>query len=244
MVNRGNLVGIVYLENNLISGVFRKERIELLKLLSGQMAISISNALLYEEREEYTRILEEKVKQRTAELEKANQELSNIAYIDKLTKIANRRQFDYSLAQEWHRHLREKKPLAMILIDIDYFKRYNDHYGHQAGDKCLTKVAQAIAEVPHRATDLVARYGGEEFALILPDTDEDGAVRIAESIKQVVAEKEIPHAKSEVNDHVTLSMGVSSFIPDETIDMQSVISRADEALYMAKEKGRNQVVLF
>ncbi|MGK7920761.1 MAG: diguanylate cyclase [Trichodesmium sp.] len=192
---------------------------------------------------DYNQTLQQQVAQRTAELEKANQELLRLANLDGLTQIANRRSFDEYFALEWGRHLREKEFLSLLLIDIDYFKRYNDYYGHQGGDDCLIRVAQAIAEIPQRSTDLVARYGGEEFAVILPNTDIEGASTIAESIRSSIATIAIPHAQSKVSNFVTLSIGVASLIPTLENSPEYLINQADEALYEAKRQGRDRVIL-
>ncbi|MGD1804284.1 diguanylate cyclase domain-containing protein [Dapis sp. BLCC M126] len=191
---------------------------------------------------DYNQTLQQQVAQRTAELEKANQELLRIANVDGLTQIPNRRSFDESLAVEWRRHLREQQFLSLIMIDIDYFKRYNDHYGHQGGDDCLIRVAQAISQVPQRPTDLVARYGGEEFAVILPNTNIEGGFTIAESIRLAIASLSIPHAQSEVSQFVSLSLGVASVIPTIEGTTEDLIALADEALYKAKRQGRDRVV--
>jgi diguanylate cyclase (GGDEF)-like protein len=127
----------------------------------------------------------------------------------------------------------------LILIDIDYFKRYNDHYGHQGGDDCLIRVAQILANIPQRPTDLVARYGGEEFVVVLPHTNREGALTVANSIQQTIASFCIPHACSEVSQFVTLSIGVSSLIPTPEASLEDLIARTDEALYEAKNQGRN-----
>jgi diguanylate cyclase (GGDEF)-like protein len=148
------------------------------------------------------------------------------------------------LSSEWQRHQREQNPLALILIDIDYFKRYNDRYGHQGGDDCLIKVAQAIAQVPQRPTDLVARYGGEEFAVILSNTDKQGAIKIAEAIQEAIAMLAISHESSEISTQVTLSIGVVSFVPTTDLELKTIIAHADQALYTAKDRGRNQVVAY
>ena len=181
-------------------------------------------------------------KQTELDLQEANRKLELIANLDGLTQIANRRRFDDYLSSEWQRHQREQNPLALILIDIDYFKRYNDSYGHQGGDDCLVRVAQAIALVPERPTDLVARYGGEEFAVILSNTDKEGAIKIAEAIQEAIAMLAISHESSEVSTQVTLSIGVVSFVPTTNLESKTVIAHADQALYTAKDRGRNQVV--
>lgn len=190
---------------------------------------------------DYNRTLEQQVAERTLELQQANQELSRLATLDGLTKIANRRCFDDYLAREWQRHLREQQPLTLILIDIDYFKRYNDHYGHQGGDECLIRVAQTIAQVAQRAIDLVARYGGEEFVAILPNTTLEGGLIIAEAMRQAIAALAIPHAQSAVQPYVTLSIGVADLLPTRDTHAEDLIAKADVALYRAKHQGRNQV---
>ncbi|MBE9228078.1 diguanylate cyclase [Phormidium sp. LEGE 05292] len=192
----------------------------------------------------YNRTLEQQVAERTAELQRANQQLARLATLDGLTKIANRRRFDDYLAIEWQRHLREQQSLALILIDIDYFKRYNDHYGHQGGDECLIRVAQTLTEVPQRSSDLVARYGGEEFAAILPNTDLNGGLMIAESMRQAIASLAIPHAQSDVNEYITLSLGVAVLIPTIDQNPEDLIAKADEALYNAKHQGRDRAIAF
>lgn len=130
------------------------------------------------------------------------------------------------------------------MIDIDYFKLYNDCYGHQKGDECLTQIAQAIEKVTKRSTDLVARYGGEEFVAILPDTDISGALKIADSMKEAIAILALPHAKSQVSNYVTLSLGLATIIPDGNITPENLIAYADEALYNAKKQGRNRVTAY
>lgn len=188
--------------------------------------------------------LEHRVEERTAELVLANHQLELLANLDGLTQIANRRRFDDYLALEWQRHQREQNPLALILIDIDYFKRYNDSYGHQGGDDCLMRVAQAIAQVPQRPTDLVTRYGGEEFAVILSNTETDGALKLANTIQATIAEINIDHQNSDVSDCVTLSMGVASLIPTVEQSIEILISYADKALYTAKDQGRNRAIAY
>lgn len=185
------------------------------------------------------RFLTRKVQEQALSLQKANQELDRLAHLDGLTEVANRRRFDDYLEREWKRQAREQQHLSLILCDIDYFKPYNDHYGHQAGDLCLKQVAQTIKATLHRPSDLVARYGGEEFAIILPNTPSDGAFHIAESIRSNVKRLEIVHRKSQVSSYVTLSLGVSSQIPAPKSSQNSLITLADKALYLAKEKGRD-----
>ncbi|ERT06175.1 diguanylate cyclase domain protein [Lyngbya aestuarii BL J] len=173
------------------------------------------------------------------ELQRANLELELLANLDGLTQIANRRHFDYRLQQEWQRMQRLQLPLSLILCDVDYFKRYNDCYGHLAGDDCLVQIAHILYQSIQRAADVVARYGGEEFAIILPYTDTQGAISVAERIHTRVLQQQIPHADSQISPIVTISLGVSSLIPTSTDSPQSLIQLADEALYQAKQSGRN-----
>ncbi len=177
------------------------------------------------------------------ELQAANQQLQLLANIDGLTHIANRRRFDGYLAQEWQRHCREQKPLALILADIDYFKAYNDLYGHQQGDDCLQKVAHTLVDIAKRITDLVARYGGEEFVVVLPNTDQQDALAMAENMIGAIAALAIPHEGSSVSNYVTISIGVSSIIPMPEDTIEKIISKADQALYSAKSQGRNRACL-
>lgn len=170
-----------------------------------------------------------------------NNELKRLASIDPLTQLANRRNFMERMDLEWKRMYREKKFLSLIMCDIDYFKLFNDNYGHQEGDKCLCAVAQAINSALRRPADLASRYGGEEFIIILPDTDPQGASVVAELIRSKVLELEIPHTHSLVVPYVTLSLGTASLIPDPDNDQKSFIKAADNALYEAKKMGRNRV---
>jgi diguanylate cyclase (GGDEF)-like protein len=174
-------------------------------------------------------------------LKKHAELLENLAFLDGLTSIPNRRQFDQQLEKEWRRMMRQAGPLAVLLIDIDNFKKFNDQYGHGAGDECLRLVAHVISTVAKRPGDLTARYGGEEFAVILPDTDEIGALSVAGSICVAVDQLALPHAASPVTDHVTVSIGVTSAVPERQGNLQDLINSADQALYRAKTLGRNQV---
>ncbi|WP_413161617.1 diguanylate cyclase [Capilliphycus salinus ALCB114379] len=168
--------------------------------------------------------------------------LERLVGIDGLTEIPNRRQFDTVFDKEWRRALRTQTPLALIMLDIDYFKNFNDGYGHTAGDECLRKVAQTLAGSVQRASDFVARYGGEEFAVILPGTPLESAVNIAEKIKENVESLHLYHAFSQVSNYVSLSLGVAELIPSNEISPQNLIEMADRALYRAKAQGRNQVI--
>ncbi|AFY72520.1 diguanylate cyclase (GGDEF) domain-containing protein [Synechococcus sp. PCC 7502] len=179
-------------------------------------------------------------------LEKSLQEevnaAKNIATIDALTKIPNRRRLDEFINQEWTLMIREKTSIAFLLCDIDYFKPYNDNYGHPAGDECLMQVAQVIAKSLHRPSDLAARYGGEEFAVVLPSTNAQGAIKVAEKIQSELALLQLPHQFSKVNKYITLSIGISSTVPKQASTPQNFINNADLALYQAKKQGRNRYV--
>ncbi len=166
---------------------------------------------------------------------------NRMASIDALTEIANRRGFDMTLEKEIRRAAREGAFLSLILMDIDFFKKFNDLYGHAAGDECLKKVAKAVAGVVRRASDFVARYGGEEFAMILPGTDSKGAIHVAEVVRRAVVELNISHADSDIAEHVSLSLGVATVSADKTTRPIDLFNSADASLYQAKDKGRNRV---
>jgi diguanylate cyclase (GGDEF)-like protein len=173
-------------------------------------------------------------------LEVANWELQRLASLDGLTGVANRRRFDEYLETEWQCMLRENLPLSLILCDIDFFKKYNDTYGHQAGDACLRQVAEALRVCARRTVDLVARYGGEEFAVILPNTIVKDATQVAEEMRNVVNALEIPHVQSAVSEHVTLSLGIACMTPTPHTSPSMLVAAADAALYQAKAAGRNR----
>ena len=177
----------------------------------------------------------------TQKLNTANKELQRLATTDGLTGVANRRMFDELARREWRRCIRLKKPMSIVLADVDYFKTYNDTYGHQAGDNCLKAVAAQVARAAPRASDIAARYGGEEFVLVLGETTLDGAKWVANNIRQHVESLAMPHASSPMQ-HVTISCGVASVIPYEDAQLEHLLKSADEALYKAKEQGRNRVV--
>ena len=167
--------------------------------------------------------------------------LENLSTTDGLTELPNRRRFDEFLEREWRRSMREATALSLILMDIDLFKEFNDHYGHLAGDDCLRRVSKILAGIVLRPGDLIARYGGEEFACVLPGTDLAGALVVADKIRDVVNETNIPHLHSSVADHVTFSFGVATLVPREGQAPSDLIGRADELLYAAKQSGRNRV---
>jgi len=176
-----------------------------------------------------------------AELKRYHDYLEGISYLDGLTGIANRRKFDEYLDITWNFAMRDAIPISMVLMDIDCFKLFNDHYGHQKGDDCLIKIAQTLAGVATRKTDLVARYGGEEFVCILPNTEMEDAKQIAEKFRRSIMEIQIPHEYSAAGSNVTISIGVATVIPEINSNCSLLIKASDEALYRAKANGRNQV---
>ncbi|PKO86934.1 MAG: diguanylate cyclase [Betaproteobacteria bacterium HGW-Betaproteobacteria-12] len=167
--------------------------------------------------------------------------LQQLATVDALTGVANRRSFDDKLHSEWNRARRQNGPLSLIMADVDYFKPYNDLYGHQGGDECLKAVSASLQRQAFRAGDLTARYGGEEFAVILPNTGLDGAREVAERIRAGIEHDALPHAGSLVAACVTISVGVASLVPDHDCQPGSLVALADQALYAAKHSGRNRV---
>jgi diguanylate cyclase (GGDEF)-like protein len=180
--------------------------------------------------------------QAEAALQKANEELHRLATVDGLTQIANRRRFDEALSLAWRISAREQVPLSLLLCDIDSFKLYNDTKGHQAGDDCLHQVAQVLKQSVKRPADLVARYGGEEFAVILPNTNGEGALQVAQEIRVLIRKLAIAHPKSAIGQYVTLSLGVSCTIPCHDCAPEVLIAAADRALYQAKDAGRDRAI--
>ncbi|MDP2370708.1 diguanylate cyclase [Rhodoferax sp.] len=187
--------------------------------------------------------LEEKVLKRTSELEVANRQLEALSATDGLTGLANRRKFDLEWEAEWQRAVRQGLPLAVAMLDVDQFKAYNDHYGHQAGDLCLRIVAQTLGGLVQRSGELAARYGGEEFVVILPGQSGAEACSAMERIRAAIQMQGLPHAKAAVAGVVTVSIGVASRVPKQGESSASLVQEADAAMYRAKNQGRNRVVL-
>jgi len=173
-------------------------------------------------------------------LKRKSDMLEELVRIDGLTDIYNRRGFDEALEREWRRCLRQQEPLALVMLDIDHFKHFNDRYGHATGDACLTRVAQTVNLTLKRPGDYVARYGGEEFAVLLPQTPADAACEIAEKVRTAVSDLGIAHDCPHGAGHVTVSLGVCSMVP-EGDDCMALVRCADEQLYEAKKQGRNRV---
>ena len=184
--------------------------------------------------------MKKELEEANLQLASSNQALHRLSTIDALTNIANRRCFDTTLEQEWNRCAREKKPISLVLIDIDFFKPYNDHYGHQGGDNTLVQVARTLADCVRRPGDLVARYGGEEFVMVLPDTNASGAASLGDLTRLAVRAENIEHEKSKVDSCVTISLGIATIHPPGNLTPALFIKKADEQLYLSKEGGRNR----
>lgn len=188
-------------------------------------------------------ILEKKVDERTWELATLNAELSKLASIDDLTQLTNRRYADHRMKTEWKRAQRDQTELSVIMLDIDYFKEYNDLYGHPQGDECLKLIADLLDRIAKRTSNMACRYGGEEFLLIVPNTPLEGAFAIAETLQKELRALEIPHEKSKVSEFVTCSIGIAVVIPQNELNVANLIQIADNALYKAKRQGRNQIIV-
>ena len=274
----GEIKGIIYLENNATEKAFSKDRLTLLQHLSGQIVISIDNALIYQNLEtkvlerthdietqklalaennaelenQYSTILllntqlqaeNQERKKAEQELHLVNKQLHHLTIIDALTQISNRRHFDDYLHQECARLSRASSfPLALLMCDIDFFKLFNDSYGHQNGDDCLLRVAQVLSKAAKRSSGLAARYGGEEFAVVIPQADLIGVKQVAEHIHQQIALLTIPHKASKVAKHITLSIGIAIAKPEHPCSPEQLIKVADDALYQVKNNGRNATI--
>ena len=223
-----------------------------------QTVLTLSEEELKEEREDHTgpgfseireesrqfrtmRVLHRLVETSTREIESINRELVSLSRMDSLTGLANRRYFDTKLKQELKRHSRSKSPLSLILIDVDYFKKYNDTYGHVAGDECLKIIGKIIKQTISRPDDLAARFGGEEFICILSNTGREGALFLAEKILQEIRDKKVPHEASEISPYLSISLGVETIYCDKVTLASSLLRTCDTLLYRAKEKGRNRI---
>lgn len=225
---RGQLVadrpwGLVAIGRNDQANTWTSDQQSQAKILVDEIAIALDHSLLYEA------------------LKQDNHNLKALALTDSLTGLANRRQFDTYFDAEWQRLAREQQPLTLILCDIDYFKRYNDYYGHPTGDICLAQVSDVLTRCIRRPADLVARYGGEEFAVVLPNTDTEGGHSVARAIQKQLANIGISHVTSSVSDDVTLTMGIATVIPDNQMASQDLLQAADLALYHAKQQGRDRI---
>jgi diguanylate cyclase (GGDEF)-like protein len=201
----------------------------------------IRSALKLKHEVDRRRSREKELLEVTKQLTDLNSVLARHSLADGLLGCANRRCFDTTLEQEWRRGFRSSLPLSLMLIDIDYFKQFNDTYGHQAGDDCLISVINGIRPIIKRPSDLLARYGGEEFAMLLPETTSEGAITVAERVRACVEELNIPHQASKVSDRVTVSIGTTTVVPFASGNPRRFIEEADRVLYQAKNSGRNRV---
>jgi diguanylate cyclase (GGDEF)-like protein len=231
VLSGGQPTAMLLLENRDTRGAFGANRLDTVMLLAGQLAVALGNAMLYT-------ALECKVADRTRALEAANAQLELLAVTDPLTGLPNRRRLDDTMAREWPGQSTNSLPVSIAMIDIDHFKKYNDHYGHPAGDECLRMVATAIS-ASVRESDVVIRYGGEEFAIFLADADEQTAARVTERVRAAVADLALPHEPTEAK-RVTVSIGVATSMAT-TISPEELLSTADTFLYEAKRAGRNRV---
>ncbi|WP_019026868.1 diguanylate cyclase domain-containing protein [Colwellia piezophila] len=226
IISQGRLIAIVYLENNITEHAFTKKHKDTVELISAQAAVSLINARHYE-------TLEKKVAQRT-------EELQLLAIKDGLTGIFNRREFDTTLEKEWSRASREFGSLSLIMIDIDYFKAYNDNYGHPEGDSCIKLIAQTLSSVVARKNDFVARYGGEEFVILMTTSDQNAVESLAQRCIKKIRDLAIPHQFSENAEHVTISIGIATIKALPNVEPTTLIKQADIALYQSKANGRDQ----
>lgn len=207
----------------------------------GSLGVSLFVAAVLERQERISFLKSLLLTYESGERERLNRELERLARQDALTGLANRRSFDERLVSEWERSQRGRHELALIFIDVDHFKLYNDTYGHSAGDDCLAAVAGAIQSCMFRPADMASRYGGEEFVVLLPETSQQGAREVAERIKDAVDALNLAHAASPTAGHVTISMGLTSCIPQSGL-AQALVDAADSALYQAKHAGRHRIV--
>jgi diguanylate cyclase (GGDEF)-like protein len=236
LVMQDNVIGCIVVKS-MYKDAYHDYQFNLIKALASYITIAVINS-------KESQMLSEEIERRIdvqKSLEELNEKLSEMSYKDALTNIANRRSFVEFFGRELARSARSKEELALLIIDIDHFKEYNDNYGHVKGDVCLTQVAQVLKNTLKRKVDFVARYGGDEFVVVLSDTDIKGAKQIAESIAQNVKSEGIEHLYSPIADIVSLTIGGVTLIPDKDAVMETIISQADTALYKAKDLGRNQV---
>ncbi|MCF8106477.1 MAG: GGDEF domain-containing protein [Desulfohalobiaceae bacterium] len=185
--------------------------------------------------------MQQSLNELNADLHDHKEILSKMSYVDGLTAIANRRRFNECIETEWNRDQRTKNPLALMILDLDHFKQFNDNYGHGAGDDCLIKCAQVMVQSIKRPADLAARYGGEEFAILLPETELSGAMQVASDVQAGISDLAIKHEYSPTSSIVTVSIGVAVMVPSPHSTYQELIEAADAQLYAAKNAGRNQI---
>ncbi|MEM6503824.1 MAG: diguanylate cyclase [Cyanobacteria bacterium P01_C01_bin.89] len=207
-----------------------------------RVIITLRDITLCKDTENRLEISNQRLDALVRQLEEQNRMLARLAAVDGLTQLANRRRLDDCLAVEWLRLYRAQQPLSVVFCDLDHFKAYNDALGHQAGDACLQQVAAALMTVARRPTDLMARYGGEEFAIVLPETDIEGAKQVAQNLRDLLSETALPHPGND-GGFVTLSMGIASKVPSDASSAEELLAEADQALYRAKAAGRNRIIV-
>lgn len=225
LIFEDNVLGVITVQS-MIKNSYSQYNLDTVKALASYIAIAIRNA------------------QKSNDLEKLNEKLLRLSNLDGLTEIPNRRYFDEEVEAQWESGIVSKKPLSLMLIDVDNFKEYNDSYGHLAGDYFLQQIAKALQQIASEAKGFVARYGGDEFVAVFPNTPSEDAFKIAEAMKKNVEELEIEHKFSNTMDRASLTFGVSTFIPDEVLTANHLIDCADKALYAAKQKGRNRIEIY
>jgi diguanylate cyclase (GGDEF)-like protein len=230
------VIGALNLESD-GSDAFDPETLGVLQMIATQVAGAIHQARLNQQLSEARAELQSTNRQ----LQAVNAALQQLSLLDALTGVANRRRFDDSLDSEWRRSIRSREPVALLLVDVDSFKDYNDCYGHLRGDDCLRRVARELDAGVQRAGDLVARYGGEEFAVVLPGSDDAAARRLAEALRARIEGLDIPHRRSATGPRVTVSIGVAAKVPSTATSPALLVAAADQALYAAKAGGRNRV---
>lgn len=248
--SQGVALGTLTLVKGAASRPYSQDDQTMLQNLADRAGLALTNAQLFSENlqqaeqlRQANADLEAKVAARTAELEELNQRLKQMATVDALTGLPNRRRFDEVMDEEVRRSRRAKDWFSLMMCDVDFFKKYNDHYGHQGGDDCLRVVGEVMQTVIRRAGELPARYGGEEFAVILPGVDAEQALKVAGKLLKALADRKMPHERSDASPFVSLSIGLVSAQADADRSVEWFIARADEALYQSKQAGRNRVTL-
>lgn len=245
IMSGNKLIGVLDIQSDELNA-FNQGDVVAMETLCTQISIGIENANLFKKAQfeiEERKIIAKKLKKLNTKLNKANDKLNQLASIDGLTNIANHRSFQDFYDYEWKRALRHQDPISIVMIDIDFFKRYNDCYGHQEGDECLKQIAKVIKNCARRSSDLSARYGGEEFIIVLPDADIEEAGIIAERCRNSVINLRLEHKNSKTAKYITISSGCASVIPEKGSEQSLLIKAADRALYNSKENGRNRVSL-
>lgn len=239
LILEGEIIGVVTVQSNQ-TDAYDQHALDSIRALVSYIGIAINNA------DNSEKLAQEIVirKQSQVELGELNHKLTKLSELDGLSGIPNRRKFDQHFMEEWDRAVRDQLPLSVLIVDVDQFKEYNDHYGHQEGDRVLCDVAKSLHNIPKRVTDFVARYGGDEFVAVLPNTDEAGALKVAKNMLNKIISLQIDHQFSKTANYITLTIGASTITPQLEMDREELLRMADKALYRATAKGRNQVAHF